>query len=301
MEKDKTELKRLIPLISLLLHLLVFLIINLAVEWRIIGFNPVTVPPPVHDPIVFDLQPPVRPREVIESPEDARSSKPPEKAEFLSDKNARTRNPEADSSVKPGEAFSRGDFETHELPVPPMEKGQPKPRQDQTSEKEDLSEFKEFLDKYKTGVFYKNYVFKNPDSEKSGNKDQLPAVAHENLTSRALEMGGLAFNTYEWNFAPYMLELKRRIRRNIFPPIAFTRLGMISGVTLLRFKIYPDGELRDLKILGYEGDHSLMKTSQTAIEISAPFPDLPPDFPQPYLEVTGKFLYLIKPIKKRGE
>ena len=112
---------------------------------------------------------------------------------------------------------------------------------------------------------------------------------------------GIAPYTYEWDFAPYLLELKRRIRRNIFPPIAFTRLGMISGVTLLRFKIYPDGQLRDLKILGYEGDRSLMETSQTAVEISAPFPDLPSDFPEPYLEVTGKFLYLIKPIKKRGE
>lgn len=298
MGKDKTDIKRLVPLISLLLHLLIFLLFNLAVEWRIIGFNPAVAPPLVQDPIVFDLQQPARPREVIESPEDARSSKPPEKADFLSDKNARTRNPEADSRVKPGEAFSRGDFETHELPVPPREKGQPKPRQEEAPEKKDLSEFKEFLDKYKTGVFYKDYVFKNPDSDKMGSKDRLPTVPHENLSSRSLEMGGLAFNTYEWNFAPYMLELKRRIQRNIFPPIAFTRLGMISGVTLLRFKIYPDGELRDLKILGYEGDRSLMKTSHTAIEISAPFPDLPADFPKPYLEVTGKFLYLIKPIKK---
>lgn len=299
MEKDKKDFKRFIPLISLLLHGVIFLLLNLAVEWRIIGFSAATVPPLVQDPIVFDLQPPAKPREVIESPEDARSAKPPERADFLSDKNARTRNPETDSRVKPGEAFSRGDFNTHELPVPKLEKGKPKPRQDQVPEKEGLSEFKEFLDKYRTGVFYKDYVFKNPDSGETASKDQLPTVPHENLKSRALEMGGLAFNTYEWNFAPYLLELKRRIRRNIFPPIAFTRLGMISGVTLLRFKIYPDGELRDLQILGYEGDQSLMKTSQTAIEISAPFPDLPTDFPEPYLEVTGKFLYLVKPINKR--
>ena len=301
MGKDKTDIKRLIPLISLLLHLLIFLAVNLAVEWRIIGFSPAMAPPEIHDPIVFDLQKPARPREVIESPEDARSSRPPENADFLSDKNARTRNPETDTRVKPGEAFSRGDFNTHELPVPPVEKGPPKPREEKAPEKEEPSEFKEFIDKYKTGVFYKDYVFENPESEKSGNRDRLPTVPHENLASRALEMGGLAFNTYEWNFAPYLLELKKRIQRNIYPPIAFTRLGMISGVTLLRFKIYPGGELGDLRILGYQGDQSLMKTSRTAIEISAPFPDLPADFPEPYLEVTGKFLYLIKPVKERGE
>jgi outer membrane biosynthesis protein TonB len=301
MEAKKPEIKRLVPLISILFHIVVFMLFNLAVEWRIIGFRTEPVTPPFQDPIVFDLQKPSRPREVIESPEDARSSRPPENADFLSDKNARTRNPETDTGVKPGEAFSRGDFNTHELPVPPVEKGPPKPREEKAPEKEEPSEFKEFIDKYKTGVFYKDYVFKNPESEKSGNRDRLPTVPHENLASRALEMGGLAFNTYEWNFAPYLLELKKRIQRNIYPPIAFTRLGMISGVTLLRFKIYPDGELRDLRILGYQGDQSLMITSRTAIEISAPFPDLPADFPEPYLEVTGKFQYLIKPVQERGE
>ena len=297
----KPGYKKYIPFISLVLHILIFLLLNLAVEWKVIGFRVEPVFPPDRDPIVFDLQPPHRPREVIENPEDARTVKPPEKADFLSDKNARTRNPETDPRVKPGEAFSRGDFDSHELPVPRQEKGQPKPRQDETPENEDLSEFREFLDKNRTGIFYKEYVFKNPHTDKSGAKDQLPSVAHENLKSRALEMGGLSFNTYNWSFAPYLLELKRRIRQNIFPPIAFTRLGMISGTTLLRFKIYPNGELRDLRILGYQGDESLMKTSHTAIEVSAPFPRLPTDFPEPYLEVTGKFLYLVKKPRKRGE
>jgi hypothetical protein len=68
---------------------------------------------------------------------------------------------------------------------------------------------------------------------------------------------------------------------------------MISGETLLRFKIYPNGQLRDLEILGYEGHESLMRTSSNAVEASAPFPKLPSDFPEPYLEVTGKFMYLI--------
>jgi hypothetical protein len=138
---------------------------------------------------------------------------------------------------------------------------------------------------------------------KPENRDRLPGVQHDNQKTRALDMGGLSFNTYDWNFAPYLLELKRIIRSNIFPPIAFTRLGMISGETLLRFRIYPSGEMQNLVILGYRGDKSLMKTSYSAVEISAPFPKLPPDFPEPYLEVTGKFLYLIrKEIKnKRGQ
>jgi len=108
------------------------------------------------------------------------------------------------------------------------------------------------------------------------------------------ELGGFAFNTYDWDFAPYMLELKRRIQGNIFPPIAFSQLGMIDGETLLRFRINPDGSLEALELLDTKGHKSLVDTSVNAVEISAPFPVLPDDFPKPFLEVTGKFIYFIR-------
>jgi outer membrane biosynthesis protein TonB len=128
---------------------------------------------------------------------------------------------------------------------------------------------------------------------KPGVQEQLPTVEHDNQESRALDSGGLSFNTYNWNFAPYMLELKRRIQRNIHPPAAFMYLGLISGETLVRFKIYPNGQMQDFQVLDYRGHKSLMITSVNAVEVSAPFPLLPPDFPEPYLEVTGKFIYFV--------
>ena len=149
------------------------------------------------------------------------------------------------------------------------------------------------MEKNLSGVFYREYILEKKEL-KTGQNKRLHGVTHDNQKTRALDMGGLSFNTYNWNFAPYLLVLKKRIRRNIFPPIAFTRLGMINGETLLRFKIYPNGELRDLVVLGYRGDKSLMDTSYNAVNISAPFPKLPADFPEPFLEVTGRFLYLIR-------
>ncbi len=109
---------------------------------------------------------------------------------------------------------------------------------------------------------------------------ELPGVPHQQPEARAAENGGLSFNTYDWDFAPYMLALKERIGRNIFPPLAFSKLGMIDGDTMLRFKIYPDGRLGDLELLGYTGHHSLMETSRFAVTASAPFPDLPARFSQ---------------------
>ena len=119
-------------------------------------------------------------------------------------------------------------------------------------------------------------------------------MPHDQRRTRAEDQGGLSFNTYAWEWAPYMLMLKERIQRNIFPPIAFTRLGAISGASLLRFRIYPDGHMERLAILDYQGDKSLADTSYNAVSISAPFPPLPENFPESYLEVTGKFIYFIR-------
>ena len=121
-----------------------------------------------------------------------------------------------------------------------------------------------------------------------------PLLLHDNQISKSLEKGGLSFNTYNWEFAPYLLMLKAKIQRNIFPPLAFSQLGIISGVTLLKFRIYPDGRMEALKVLGYNGHKSLMETSYNAIRVSAPFPKLPENFPEEFLEITGKFVYIIR-------
>lgn len=293
--------KKYILLASLLLHLLFFLLLNLAVEWKIIGINLNPVPLPVSQPIVFDMQNSPRPREVIETPADARITDRPKEADFLSDKSALARNPETNPELKAGDSFSRGDFESHELPGVENRTEATQPEETERLNPEDHPELKEFLEKNQAGIFYRDFLFEQSREKKPGNDSRNPTVNHDQQESRAREMGGLSFNTYNWNFAPYLLALKRRIQGNIFPPAAFTRLGMISGETLLRFKIFPAGELRDLRILGYQGDASLMTTSRTAVEISAPFPKLPVDFPEPFLEVTGRFLYWVKKEKESGE
>jgi outer membrane biosynthesis protein TonB len=107
-------------------------------------------------------------------------------------------------------------------------------------------------------------------------------------------MGGFSLNTYQWDFAPYMLWLKNHVQRNIFPPAAFTRMGIISGNTVLRFRISRDGVLQGMELAGYEGHKSLMETSVRAIQLSAPFRALPKDFPEDYLEVTAHFEYTIR-------
>jgi hypothetical protein len=259
-------------------------------------------PPPAEaEPIVFDLQQPKLPREVIETPDDAKVVEQQTNANFLSDKNALARNPETDPNLDIGEPFARGIYDSHDLPATQGVQGQQQqlPETGETAktegaaEKEPDSKPTENLVETDVSAIYREYERKRQERMKQGIQERLPTVIHDSRESRAPDMGGLSFNTYNWDFAPYLLALKSRIRRNIFPPAAFTHLGIISGETLLRFKIYPDGQLRDLEILGYTGHKSLMLTSSNAIEASVPFPELPSDFPEPYLEVTGRFTYLI--------
>jgi outer membrane biosynthesis protein TonB len=119
------------------------------------------------------------------------------------------------------------------------------------------------------------------------------SVAARNTESQALEQGGLQLSTYNWNFAPYLNYLKKRIQSHIFPPAAFTRLGLIDGESKVRFRIYPDGGMEGLEVLDSYGSELLLKTSTQAVELSAPFKPLPEDFPEPFLEITGIFAYLL--------
>lgn len=119
---------------------------------------------------------------------------------------------------------------------------------------------------------------------------QNPAM--DQRESSAVEFGGFQLNTYSWDFAPYLLELRRRIQRNIYPPPAFTYLGL-GGNNVLRFRILREGTLVGPKLLEFDGEKVLVETSQKAVETSAPFPPLPENFPEDFLEITARFQYLI--------
>ena len=294
-QSAESRAKRRVILLSVLLHLLFLAIWDSAVRLDLARLAPAAPPAVKSPPLVFDLQQPELPREVIATPDDARTTPAPQKADFLSDKNALARNQEpAPQLPLKDDPFSRGDLVSHDLPMPPRspqaEAAAAKPPATASDrENEDTDPGRE------ANADRTVPPDKKPESA-PGRPFQfdLPSVPHRQLAGRAAESGGLSFNTYDWNFAPYMLALKERISRNIFPPLAFSQLGMIDGETMLRFKIYPDGRLADLELLAYNGHRTLMETSRFAVSTSAPFPTLPADFPKSYLEVTAKFSYFVK-------
>ena len=111
--------------------------------------------------------------------------------------------------------------------------------------------------------------------------------------SASMTIGNITLNTTAWDFAPYLLDLKRRIRQKWIPPVAFAQLGAIHGYTWVHFRIYPDGKMEDLGIVETEGHDSLHRSSVNAIKGAAPFRPLPDKFPEDFLEITFGFYYLL--------
>ena len=119
------------------------------------------------------------------------------------------------------------------------------------------------------------------------------SAGSRNLLAGAEEQGGISFNTYNWDFAPYMLAMKRKVESHMRPPYAFTHMGAVSGTNIIHFVVLPNGKIRDLEILDSDTHFSLDETSLRAVELSVPFLPLPRNFPEAYLEVTAHFAYII--------
>lgn len=272
---------------AILLHLLLLLLLSPAREFLIEA----SARPAQPDPLAFEF---------VES--EAEPAEPPPDTRYRSDRNARSADrstadvPVSDRAFSEGIVDIQGDFETRPDvratgAAPGEESGEGDAQSQETSETEQIYKGLESMAMLKrrgltTRAQRERSVFGAPAESRR-------AVAAENTQTRALEEGGLQLSTYDWHFAPYLKYLKERIQSHIFPPPAFTRLGMIEGESKVRFRIYPDGRMEQLEVLDSRGSELLLNTSTRAVELSAPFKPLPDDFPDPYLEITGLFAYVL--------
>lgn len=263
-------------------HGLAFVLLGVAMPWLHFAPPTDTTPPEERAPIVFDI---------IESPAMLSQTQPPEEARHLSDKNVSARNLDSPEDLPVGETYGPG-ISTH------SDYANPASSRQMDARKNALQDQRHPMARDPSGSspeFRRELLLRQQTdgaSEQAAPSDHRPLL--ENRETRAPELGTFAINTYAWDFAPYLLWLKNRVEENIFPPPAFTYMGMISGQTQLRFRIYPDGGLEALQVLKTIGHRSLMETSVRAVELSAPLRPLPANFPEEFLEVTALFEYLVQ-------
>ena len=118
---------------------------------------------------------------------------------------------------------------------------------------------------------------------------------YDNRVSVAKDFGDFSFSTVAWDYAPYLYELRERVKRRWYPPPAF-KMGIVSGRVIVNFRVLPDGHVEGFQFLSDREDEayqSLKTSSKHAIIGASPFSPLPYDFPDPFLEITATFFYRI--------
>ena len=266
-------------ILSLLAHLTVLLLFPHLSKIELIALNP--VPDEVEEKrISFEF---------IETP-DVPQDDNVEKQNLVSDKNISAADEvdgELPLDVNP---FSEGDTDIKEFPKIESVEMQPENKPAETVQETPINESRDQPDE----IVIKEDNEKKIQQIKPESVYLPPQPDYDNVISEVEKSGGVSFNTYNWNFAPYMLYLKKKIQGNLNPPPGFTYLGLIHGDVLVRFIILPNGTLKDVKVLHSEAHNSLVQASTGSITISAPFLPLPKDFPEDYLVVTSLFSYIVE-------
>ncbi len=146
-----------------------------------------------------------------------------------------------------------------------------------------------------------------PDESRSEGEDSPKSLLSpsniRNEVSRSLEgrrfqnprgtqslPGDLSFNTVDFEFAPYLFELKKRIEEKWYPPVASYGRGF-KGESVVRFAVAKGGELDLLELLSGADHTSLDTAAMNAVRYGAPFPPLPEDFPEERWVITCTFYY----------
>ncbi|MBW7996975.1 MAG: hypothetical protein FVQ81_10500 [Candidatus Glassbacteria bacterium] len=246
----------------------------------------------------------------VDTPEDAVESPVEQVTPFISDKNLAASNPDAPQELAEGLPYQEGRSEIAAMTPEPEPStaapGTPESPQHEQQERElvepertetgtaaDPMRQLEALSRLTPKEKEQQPQPPQPQQQPQGRQGRpyIPrAPRFDNRQSRAPVGSDFSLSTYNWNWAPYLKELKKKIERNIYPPPAFY-MGLIRGRTYLRFRIQQDGSLTDFVLITYTGHETLKNTSVHSIKATFPFIPLPSDFPDEYLEITAGFFY----------
>ena len=264
-------------LLSLLLHIL--LIVGIIwvpkpVSKAALPMDP-SLSQPQYDRMAFEL---------VETPPNIPDQIPSAKTDLASDQDSRANDQNPIENLSDNLPYSEGYAEAKNYPQqisPEIAETEPTDQKDNPQHSENTPN-----DAFMTAL-------KEMQQQLQNDSQDFPEPAFKNLDSSVIDHGGFSFNTYNWDFAPYLLTMKRRIRSNMNLPYAFTNLGAVSGDIMVKFVVSPNGIVTGLKILNSDAHYSLEQSSVNAVQNSSAFDPLPRDFPEDKLVVTARFSFSI--------
>jgi TonB family protein len=131
----------------------------------------------------------------------------------------------------------------------------------------------------------------------SGDYGQNAPSQHQAMNSGA----DIISDTMGVDFGPYMRRVVEATRRSWYPIIPESARPPLDkqGRVGIRFKIYPDGSVKEMILEFPSGDVSLDRAAWGGITGASPYPPLPKDFKGPFLELRFGFFYNLDPDKFR--
>lgn len=104
-------------------------------------------------------------------------------------------------------------------------------------------------------------------------------------------------DTMGWDYGPYVQRVVWDTERAWWPIIPESARPPLDkqGRVAIRFKIFPDGTVRDMVLEGPSGDVALDRAAWAGITGASPYPPIPKAFKGPFLELRFYFLYNIRP------
>jgi TonB family protein len=119
---------------------------------------------------------------------------------------------------------------------------------------------------------------------------------------QAMQMGpDILSDTMGVDFGPYMSRVIAATKRSWYPIIPESARPPLDkqGRVGIRFKIYPDGSVKEMILEFPSGDVSLDRAAWGGITGATPYPPLPKEFKGPFLELRFGFFYNLDPDKVR--
>jgi TonB family protein len=131
----------------------------------------------------------------------------------------------------------------------------------------------------------------------SGDYGQNTPSQHQAMKAGA----DILSDTMGVDFGPYMRRVIDATRRSWYPIIPESARPPLDkqGRVGVRFKIYPDGSVKEMILEFPSGDVSLDRAAWGGITGASPYPSLPKDFKGPFLELRFGFYYNLDPDKLR--
>jgi len=227
-----------------------------------------------------------KPRRVVENLNE--NNQIPDQSDLLSDRNSRATNPEL-RDLLGNQPAMEGNIPFENLTLPSQNKKSAPFLPNKKFSKDMLALNKSGPD---AESFFST---KEPDAGRTDENSQEQQETTNNIYDQkkfsADQLGSFSLSTYEWEWAPYINAMKRKLQQVWFAPAAYYRLGLIYGYTVIRYKVSKDGNLIGYEVLEHKGHESLRQSSINAIESLFPFKPLPANFPENTLTITAQLIY----------